>query len=224
MKNIYILGSGGFAREVYFLIKEINKVKIQYKFCGFIDIITQSEILIGSERFPVIREDDFLFSNPKDVSLAMGVGDSKLIEGIYFKFQIGYNFPNLVSPSAKGDWESIQMDSGNIITMGCIFTVNITIGSFNIFNLNSTIGHDVRIGSFNVISPGVNLSGSVSLGNGNFIGTNATILQLLKIENNVVIGAGTLVQKNVDSNLILVGNPASNIIQYGKLRNFIKKL
>ena len=39
------------------------------------------------------------------------------------------------------------------------------------------------------------------------IGSNSTILPI-KIENNVVIGAGSVVSKNCKKNLIYFGNPA----------------
>ena len=38
MKQIYIVGAGGAAKEIYLLIKEINRVNLMYDFKGFIDL------------------------------------------------------------------------------------------------------------------------------------------------------------------------------------------
>ncbi|HEY1793797.1 MAG TPA: DapH/DapD/GlmU-related protein [Opitutaceae bacterium] len=52
-----------------------------------------------------------------------------------------------------------------------------------------------------------NLWRSTKIGNGVSIGTNATILPV-RICDNVVIGAGTVVAKNIDIPGIYLGNPA----------------
>jgi UDP-2-acetamido-3-amino-2,3-dideoxy-glucuronate N-acetyltransferase len=44
---------------------------------------------------------------------------------------------------------------------------------------------------------------------GSTIGANATILCGVKIGINSLVGAGSVVTKNIKSNLIVYGNPAS---------------
>ncbi len=208
-KNYYILGCGGFAKEVYFLSNQILKNE-NYQFKGFIDykpIITDIEAC--KNKLPVIDEDYFLNNVlPNDETLIfMGVGEPKLIEKLSLKFA-NYNFPNLIHNNFIGDINSIEIGKGNIITAGCVFTVDIKIGSFNIFNLNVTVGHDTKILNNNVFNPGCNVSGSVSVGSNNLFGTNSTILQQISIENNNIIGASSLINKNVDNDKIMVGVPA----------------
>lgn len=214
MKEIYILGSGGFAKEVYFLIKEINGSSAvpKYDFKGFIDIATEANLSIGTNCYPIINEEKFVHSpGLKGVCLALGIGNPKILEVLHRKLSGEYVFPNLISPTAMGDWESIKMGEGNIITSGCIFTVDIVIGSFNIFNLNTTVGHDAIIESFNVINPGVNVSGGVRIGNVNLIGTNATILQNITIGSNSILGAASLLTKHLESNQVAIGVPAKPV-------------
>lgn len=211
MKDIYILGSGGFAKEVYYLIREINKKNATYKFCGFVDLKSVGNLKIGSFNFPIIGEEEFIKSYSDKASLAIGIGNPQIIQNLFNKFGKISNFPNLISPNADGDWESIKLGVGNIITSGCRFTVDIEIGSFNIFNLNATIGHDTLIESFNVINPGVNLSGNVKIGSRNLFGTNATILQSLTIANDIVIGAGCTATKDLIEAGVYVGSPVRQI-------------
>ena len=52
------------------------------------------------------------------------------------------------------------------------------------------------------------IAGLVNIGNYSTIGTNATILPKLQIGENVYVGAGAVVTKNVESNSIVAGIPA----------------
>ena len=204
MKEIFILGSGGLAKEILLLIKDINKYKRKYIFKGFIGI-ESGEKKIGQKKYKIYKETEII-KNDKNKSLAFGVGNPSLLQAIIDKFS-NFDFPNLIHPNATGDWENIEIGKGNIITAGCSFTTDINIGSFNLFNLNTTVGHDTIIGSYNIINPGVNISGDVTIGSEVLIGTGATILQQKKIGTKTIIGANSLVTKDIPDNKIAFGNP-----------------
>jgi sugar O-acyltransferase (sialic acid O-acetyltransferase NeuD family) len=203
MDSIYILGSSGFAKEVYFLINSIGSFTVK----GFIDIEAKQAVKIGKS-FIQVYDESYLETLDTSVHLAIGMGNPALIEKLTKKFADKLNFPNLVHPNTIGNFEDIQMGQGNIITANCIFTTTINIGSFNIFNLNCTIGHDVEIGNCNVINPGVNISGGVKIGDRNLLGVNSTILQFKSIGNDVVVGASSMVNKDVPDQTTVVGIPA----------------
>jgi sugar O-acyltransferase (sialic acid O-acetyltransferase NeuD family) len=208
MKN-YIIGNGGFAKEILFLLKEVYGPSVD--FGGFIDFQPKhNEIVCLGQKFPVLDEDEFLKSWNKDCNLFLGIGEPRLIQKIVNKFG-EFNFPNLIHPSVVGHFDSIRIGSGNIITAGCVLTVDISIGSYNIFNLNTTIGHDTTIGNFNVFNPGSHISGSLNISNSILFGTNSAVLQGLKIGSKSIIGAGSLVNKNVEENTVVVGVPARAI-------------
>jgi sugar O-acyltransferase (sialic acid O-acetyltransferase NeuD family) len=205
--DYYIIGSGDFAKEVFIWTKDTLTTEEIFK--GFIDNNDQKkEVSIGGMFYPIIQEIDFLnrISPSTNVSLFFGVGNPRLIEKIFKKFQ-NYNFPNLIHPNTSGDFSSVKMGVGNIITPGCILTVDISIGNCNIFNLNTTIGHDTIIGDFNVFNPGCHISGGTKIGSSNFFGTNSSVLQHLNIQNGNTIGAMTLINKDLSSDMTIVGVP-----------------
>lgn len=210
LKNIFIFGSSGFAKEVFWLIKEINLVNELYKFSGFVDITTKETVKIGLEVYPVYREDAFFMNKHKNECFAIGIGNPSIIEKIFSKYS-NFDFPNIIHPNFQTDKQSLTIGLGNIITSGCTFTTDVKIGNFNIFNLHTTIGHDCIVGNCNIINPGTNISGGVKIGNNNLIGTNSTVLQNLIIENNSVLGAGSVLTKNLESKKISVGSPAKVI-------------
>lgn len=56
--------------------------------------------------------------------------------------------------------------------------------------------------------------GKVKIGDNVFVGANTTILPNVKIGNNVIIGANSLVNKSIDDNCVVAGNPAKVIQTY----------
>lgn len=202
MKDIAIIGAGGFAREVHFLIKEINKASKEWNFLGYVSPEPVQEHYFGN--------DEFLQAYKKPLHLVIGIGNPTLIQKISATYQSfeQFEFPNLIHPTTICDWESASFGKGNIVCANNIFTVNQQIGDFNIFNLAGTYGHEVIVGDGNIFNPGVNCSGDVHLGNYNLVGTNAAILQQIQIGNNNKIGAGAVVTKSFGDDLTLVGIPA----------------
>tara|TARA_B110000211_G_scaffold218424_1_gene263226 strand:+ start:364 stop:1005 length:642 start_codon:yes stop_codon:yes gene_type:complete len=210
-KNYYIIGSGGFAKEVYTLTLQTLTNSNYFK--GFIDLDPpKKSILIGDKNLSIFDQGDFLdtITPAEEIDLYIGIGNPIIIDEISKIFK-DYNFPNLIHPNVIYDLNYIKFGRGNILTAGCILTVDILVGSFNIFNLSTTVGHDVIIGNNNIFNPGVNISGSVEIGSSNLFGTSATILQDLKIESNNVIGASSLLTKSIKRDNVMIGVPAKKI-------------
>jgi sugar O-acyltransferase (sialic acid O-acetyltransferase NeuD family) len=210
-KDFYIIGNSGFAKEVLFLAKQtLNE---SYLFKGFIDYKPKSNVIfVLNDEYSIIDEEVFLntIKPNENILVFIGIGNPDIIKKLSILYK-NYKTPNLIHPNVIMHQNSVKFGIGNIVTSGCIFTVDINIGNFNIFNLNSTIGHDTVIENFNVINPGVNISGGVHIKENNLIGTNATILQYITIGSNNIIGASSLVNKNVDDNHVMVGVPAKPI-------------
>lgn len=201
--DIYIIGSGGFAKEVYFLLKRSTNFKLK----GFVDInSTNSHVNFNGESYPIIDE-DFFIKNYKGSNVCVGIGNPKIIRMIQKKYS-DFNFPNIIDNSVIFDDVNIKMGVGNIITPGCILTTCIEIGNLNIFNLNTTVGHDTIIGDCNVFNPCVNISGNCKIGNNNLLGVCSVILERKTIGNNSILGANSTLIDNIGDNSVFVGSPA----------------
>ena len=76
---------------------------------------------------------------------------------------------------------------------------------------DNVIISDARIllhdGSSALFCDGFSLVAQTSIGSNVFIGVDSIILPGVKIGNNVVVGAGTLVSKDIPDNSVVVGNP-----------------
>ena len=211
MRDIVILGAGGLAKEVAFLIEDINKAQAQpeWNLLGYIDSGPETRGRYNG-KYPIIGDEDYVVTYEKDIWAVIGIGTPSIIRRICEKL-CRYNhihFPNLIHPNVIVDFERTRWGKGNIVCAGNIFTTDITVGSFNIFNPNCTYGHDTVIGNYSVFNPGLNISGGVTVEDGCLIGTGATVLQYLTIGAGSTVGAGAVVTKDVDSGATVVGVPA----------------
>ena len=203
-KNIVILGSSGFAKEILFLIERINQQKKEWNILGFIDENIRKKV--GG--YEVIGNDDFLCKYDKEIAVVCGVGNPFLRKKIVRKLKNNRNlyFPNIIDPSVILS-SNVEMGEGNIICAGTILTVDIIMGDFVTINLDCTIGHDAVINSYVSIYPSVNVSGNVKIESGVEIGTGTNIIQGIHIGRQTVIGAGSVVIRDVEGNCTVVGNP-----------------
>ena len=175
LKKIVVVGAGGLAREMALLIQQINERQPSYDFLGYVaserDAVGKT-LTLGK----VIASDEDFLNSANDCSVVIGVGYPKVrakIAESYCRQKDRFEFPNLIHSTACVDRSMVIMGKGNVITAGCIFTCDITIGDFNLFNLHTTVGHDAVIGNHCVINPSCNISGFVRIGNNVLCGTGS---------------------------------------------------
>ncbi len=212
MNEIVIIGAGGFGREVKWLIERINSTqeKLMWNLLGFIDDnLNLGDIVDG---LPVIGNIEYLKKLDKEINVVCAVGNSKIRKSIIgnLKHNKNLNFPNIIDPSLISS-NLVTMGQGNIICAGNIITVNVGIGDFCIVNLNCTIGHDAVIEDYVTVFPNVNISGNVTVGEQSEIGTGSKIIQGLKINPNCIIGAGSVIVRDLICRGTYVGVPAKLI-------------
>lgn len=209
LKNVAIVGAGGFGKETLVMINQINAINPQWHAIGFYDDgIAAGSTVAG---LPVLGKLDALKRVDQELAIVVAVGDPKVKRSVVERIQqSNLYFPTLIHPVATIG-ENIKAGAGCIITAGCRLTIDITLGDFVLLNLNTTVGHDVHIGSFTSVMPGVHLSGYVQVGEEILIGTGASVLQHVNIGNRSVVGAGAVVNKNVEPNRTVAGVPARSI-------------
>lgn len=199
MKDIVIIGAGGFAREVAWLIEDINKKEQQWNLLGFIDdnLELQGKEINGYKVIGTI-EDYQKMSNEIYSVIAIGTGSIRKL--IVEKLK-NRRFATLIHPTVLYS-KQIKIEEGSIICAGNILTVNITIGKHVILNLTNTIGHDTNINDFVTVLPGCNISGEVSIEEGSIIGTGVKIRDEIKIGKNCIVGMGSIVTKDIEANKV----------------------
>ena len=205
-----IVGAKGFAKEVLEVFNQNNKMKN----ISFFDDVNQDIGDYVFDRFPILKDfgdvDSFFENNGHEFTI--GIGNPRLRLELYKKFsKIGGKFSSSISPFARIGSYGVSMGDGCNIMTGTVLTSDIKVGIGALLNLNCTIGHDTEVGDFVEMSPGVNISGHCKINDFANLGTNSTILPNLTIGKNVIIGAGSVVTKNIPDNSLAVGIPAKVI-------------
>lgn len=210
MKNIVIIGAGGFGREVKTLIDSINNQTPTYRFLGFYDDgFKKGQIINGCPVLGGILDINLINIQ---CSVVIAVGDPQTKQGLFEKIKnSNVDFPNIIHPNVLLSDDFVEIGMGNIICASCIITCNINIKDFVILNLMCTVGHDTIISSFCSFMPSVNISGEVFIHEKVYVGTGAKIINQLEIGANTTVGAGAVVSKSLPENCTAVGIPARPI-------------
>lgn len=210
MKDIVIIGAGGFGREVKIIIDAINHLSKTYTFLGFYDDTIAKGTLINN--YPILGNLDDLNRLDKEVSVVLGIGNpitkSSIIANLNNKM---LQFPTLIHPSVILSNDDVVIDEGCIICAGTIITCNIKLHKFVTLNLMCTVGHDTIIDDFASFMPSVNISGEVHIHEKVYVGTGAKIINKLTIGKETIVGAGAVVSKSLPDYCTAVGIPAKPI-------------
>lgn len=116
-------------------------------------------------------------------------------------------FYTFIHPSAYVA-ASADIGIGTSVFANCTIQSNVVIGNHNIIDFNSMIGHDTWIGNNNDIAASAVIGSSVIINNSIFIGLNSTIKENTIVNDFSIIGMGSNVLQDVQSNAVVVGNPA----------------
>ena len=213
-KKIVVVGAGGFAREVKWLIEEISSYSNstqKYEFIGYV-VSDANSLSETDSKNGLLGNLGWLEKNKSCFDcIAIGIGSpsARITVANQLENEFGSEYwPALIHPSVRLDEKSCRISHGVIICANCVGTVNLDIQPFALVNLSCTVGHEAVIGRGSVLNPTVNISGGVFVGEGVLIGTGAQVLQYLDIGMNSTVGAGAVVTKNVPVGTTVVGCPA----------------
>ncbi len=107
----------------------------------------------------------------------------------------------LVSPSAV-------VGAGTVLCPGAIVNARSRIGRGCIVNTGASVDHDCELGDFVHVSPGAHLGGNVVVGPGTMLGLGLAVIPHVKIGAWSVVGAGSVVVRNIPEKALAYGNPA----------------
>ncbi|MCC6762258.1 MAG: acetyltransferase [Chitinophagaceae bacterium] len=209
-KKICILGAGGFGREVLACLIDIianSNLKIEDIACFMVnDEHYKENRIMGVE---VIKQSNF---DPLRYNVVVAIGDPSTRKKVVDDLPIQTTYTTVIHPRAiVSKW--VEIGEGSIVTAGTILTCNIKIGKHSHLNLNTTIGHDCVMGDFFTTAPAANVSGNCHFGDCVYLGTNSAVRQGIKICDNVTIGMGGVVIKDISEEGVYIGNPVQRLVK-----------
>lgn len=211
MKKLFIIGTGGLAREVYWHAQNSIGYKTQYELKGFLEgdvpldaskyNLLPMQVVDNVINYEIEENDVFI------IAIADGECKEKIAKIIEEKKGEFINLIHntaLVSPLAK-------IGKGILICPFVIISCNTSVGNHVTFNSYSDLGHDAIVGDYTSIMSHVDITGNVLVGAHTFWGSGARALPSSKIGNYARIGAGSVVLRKVKDGQTVFGVPAMPI-------------
>ncbi|MCR6573828.1 UDP-N-acetylbacillosamine N-acetyltransferase [Campylobacter insulaenigrae] len=123
----------------------------------------------------------------------------------------GFKLVNLIHKSAIISENASLDDEGILIMPNVIVNAKACIKKGVILNSACVIEHECFVDEFTHISVGVKLGGAVKIGKRCFLGVNSSVIPCLNLSDDVTLGAGGVVIKNITSKGVYAGVPAKKI-------------
>jgi sugar O-acyltransferase (sialic acid O-acetyltransferase NeuD family) len=209
MKNLIIVGAGGFGREILKYAQDIQAISKDWKILGFLDDnlnalngYNYNMSIIASIQSYIPQEGD---------CFVMGIQSpqGKLTLAKRLK-QRGAQFVSLIHPTVEIGY-NVTLGSGCVMCPHSVISCDVKVGDFVTFNAYAAAGHDAIIGDWSTISPFGVISGHGKLGKGAYVGVSGCVLPGVIVGDFATVGAGSVVVKNVKPETTVIGVPARNL-------------
>lgn len=208
MRELIIVGAGGFARETLDVVEAVNAVSPMFDVLGFADDAPSEpalQRLADRGHRHLGRIDDALAAHPTS-SIVIAIGSPEHRDAIAARLG-SERAATLVHPRASiGSCSTIG--AGTVICAGALVSTNVRIGRHGHLNPGAIVGHDSVLADAVSVNPGAVVSGDVRIDEGVLIGAGSVVLQGLHIGEGVVVGAAACVTKDAPPRVTLVGVPA----------------
>lgn len=201
--DLFIVGAGGFGREFLTQLLDCNEIASLYNVKGFLDedLKLSGHKLLG---YPIFPLSSFIKINQK-TAFAICVVNPLDKRHLYQKLDSpNSTFPNFIFGKS---YEEIQGE-GIIVCVDSIVNTGVALGDFSILCEKCMVGHNSSIGNFGTLYSFAFIAGHVNCGENYQGGANSVVLQNLNVCNNVFVGAGAVVTKNIEKEGKYVGVPA----------------
>ncbi|MFC1555290.1 acetyltransferase [candidate division KSB1 bacterium] len=211
MMKLCIIGSGSQARYVIENIRHSDNYHLE----GLVDIEKRENVgnVVNGAKIICILDDIDKYFSPSEVYLVIAYGNNQKKQEIALSLEkSNYRFATIVNKTAYIS-SNVEIGKDCIINANVTIMPNTKIGDHVIIHSGCVIEHDNIIDDFANIAPGVITAGNVKIGKGSYIYTGTSIIPKTKIGNWAVVGAGSVVLKNVADNDVVAGVPAVSIKQ-----------
>lgn len=209
-KRLYIVGAGGFGREVFAWLQDCvcshGTAGVDWELVGFLD--DDAGALDGFEYPYAVVGALSDFTVEPDQLFVCGIGAVAVKRRVCAALLAqGAEFMQVVHGSAIVG-PNVRIGAGAVICPRVTLTCDVEVGSMAMVNCHSTLGHDARLGAWTTVSAHCDLTGYTRVGEGVFLGSGARIIPGKSVGDGATVGAGSVVIRAVPEGVTVFGNPA----------------
>jgi len=211
MRKLVIFGGSGIGMIAASIAKD-NKT---HEVLGFLNDTVPVGTAIGKYKtFPVLgtSTDYVRFLNDPEVDFFIAYVGMKKEKSVFNKvkdLEIPENrWATLIHSTAIIPEGFCKIGKGVLIAPLCQLSADTTVSNNCIMLPNSFLGHDSFMDEFSHIATNGVVGANVHVGKACHIGSNATIREKVTIGDYSLVGAASMVLKDVGEEEIVIGNPA----------------
>lgn len=204
MKDLIIVGAGGYAKSVLDSIDYMN-----FRMIGYLDDLKP----IGTmhRNFPVLGNDICDLKDPDSYVYFIAIGNNRKRKDWYLRLKAqNLSLINIIDKSAIVSRAAV-VGEGCFIGKLAILNHGCEIGDNVVINTRALIEHGCKIQNHVNVSTNATLNGDVICFEGSFIGSGAVINGQISIGEWALVGSGSVVIKDIPKNNIVAGVPAKLI-------------
>ena len=201
-KSVVIIGASGHGKVIADIIVNSND-----KVLGFLDDAddVQGKKIIG---FPVLGKIAD-FDKYRDCEFVIAIGNPYIREKISNELPVKWY--TAIHPTAVISSLDVEIGEGTVIMANAVVNPSARIGKHCIINTGAIVEHDNILEDYVHLSPNVTLAGIVKVGKSTHIGAGSCTKQVLNIASDCIIGAGSVIVKDITESGTYVGVPARKI-------------
>ena len=204
MKPLILIGGGGHCQSVIEVAESSSR-----EILGILDLPEEVDKQVLG--YPVLGTDDQLADYAQNCEFVITVGfiknPSLRIKLFNRVREVGGVLATLIASTAYVSRHAC-LGAGTVVMHHAFVNAGAKIGENVIINTCCNIEHGVLIGDQCHISTGAMINGDCKVGKMCFIGSQSVLANGVSICDDVIVGAGSLVRKNILKSGIYSGNPA----------------
>ncbi|MGN9910401.1 NeuD/PglB/VioB family sugar acetyltransferase [Phytohabitans sp. LJ34] len=211
MRDLVIVGAGGFARETVAAVRAINEVRPAWRLRGLLD---DNPALHSTTRLGVPVLGPLDAAAETDAAVVVCVGnprDPGVRERVVDRLGLAADrYATLVHPAAQIGAGSL-IGPGTVLLAGVVLTADVTVDAHVAVMPHTVLTHDDRVAAFATIASGVRVGGGVTVGRGAYLGAGALIRESVTVGAHSLVGMGSVVLADIPPGEVWVGNPARHL-------------
>ena len=200
-KSVVIIGASGHGKVIADIV-----LKSGDKVIGFLDDgIEKGKLIVGFEVLGKISD----YKNYSDCEFVIAIGNPYIREKIADVLNVKWY--TAIHPTAVISSLDVEIGEGTVVMANAVINSCAKIGRHCIINTGAIVEHDNILSDYVHLSPNVALAGMVSVGKSTHIGTGACTKQVVNIVSNCIIGAGSVIVRDINESGTYIGVPARKI-------------
>jgi sugar O-acyltransferase (sialic acid O-acetyltransferase NeuD family) len=201
---VWIVGGSGCALEAW-AVARASGVPV----AGFVNVTPAVDF--DREGLAVMAESEFLAGPASTAEVTLAIGSPRLRAKLARTFaERGATFRTLVHPTSVVG-PACVIGAGSILMAMSVLETHVQLGQHTLLNVGATVAHEGRIGPATSLGPGVHLAGRVQVGARCDLGVGAVARPGVRIGDDVVVGAGAAVVRDLLQAGTYVGVPARRL-------------